>query len=145
MRMTDERVMRRSARREMILLTLGVLVLCGLCFGKAYHMDDPLVVWTAQRIAAHPADFYGFDVNWYGFYAPMDAGVSEPAGRGVLRWRSLVRSSLERAGDAWRIALDGGRAYSGMYLLARLTGWRIRLPAAVLALVSPGVLVSMGQ
>jgi 4-amino-4-deoxy-L-arabinose transferase-like glycosyltransferase len=35
--------------------------------GKAFHIDDPLFLWTAQHIREHPFDFYGFDVNWYGW------------------------------------------------------------------------------
>lgn len=142
MRMADERVMRRSARREMILLTLGVLVLCGLCFGKAFHMDDPLVVWTAQRIAVHPADFYGFNVNWYGFYAPMTQVYLNPPGAAYyaaifgafLGWSEPVMHGA--------MALMGAALLLGVYLLARQLGGK-PMVAGVLALVSPGVLVSM--
>lgn len=38
---------------------------------KPVHIDDPMYLWAARQIAEHPANFYGFDVNWYGFSAPM--------------------------------------------------------------------------
>jgi hypothetical protein len=73
-------VIQSSPWRDCILLAIGVLLFCGIYFNKAYNMDDPLVVWTAKRIAVAPADFYGFDVNWYGFYAPMNRVDLNPPG-----------------------------------------------------------------
>lgn len=32
---------------------------------KAFHIDDPLFVWTAKHIVSDPLNFYGFNVNWY--------------------------------------------------------------------------------
>ena len=42
---------------------------------KAFHIDDPLFIWTAQHITNTPWDFYGFKINWYGY----DASISEIA------------------------------------------------------------------
>ncbi|MBI4430262.1 MAG: glycosyltransferase family 39 protein [Candidatus Omnitrophica bacterium] len=33
---------------------------------KAFHIDDPLFIWAAERIHLHPGDPYGFKLNWYG-------------------------------------------------------------------------------
>jgi hypothetical protein len=38
---------------------------------KAFHIDDPLFIWTAKHILHAPLDFYGFNVNWYGIEEPM--------------------------------------------------------------------------
>ncbi|MBX7257057.1 MAG: glycosyltransferase family 39 protein [Candidatus Hydrogenedentes bacterium] len=38
---------------------------------KAFHIDDPLFLWVAKQIHAHPLDYYGFDVNWSGHLTPM--------------------------------------------------------------------------
>jgi len=130
-------------RREVILLAVCVLLLCGIYLGKAYNMDDPLVVWTAQRIAEHPADFYGFEVNWYGYNTPMMRTDLNPPGAayytaifGVLfHWRE---SAIHSA-----VALIAVVLILGMYWLARQMGGE-PLPAAAIALVSPGVFVSMG-
>jgi 4-amino-4-deoxy-L-arabinose transferase-like glycosyltransferase len=135
--------LRRPVRRDMIWLALVTLALCGPFLGKAYHMDDTLVVWTAQRITEHPADFYGFEVNWFGFYAPMVQVYLNPPGAAyysalfgaLLGWSEPVM----HAG----MALIAVTLVLGVYRLAR----RMKgdpLPAAVLALVSPGILVSMG-
>ena len=53
--------------------TLLLVVLAALApfLAKPFNIDDPLFVWTAQQIHAHPADPYGFKVNWYGTADPM--------------------------------------------------------------------------
>jgi len=54
-------------------LTLLLVVLAALApfLAKPFNIDDPLFIWTAQQIHAHPADPYGFKVNWYGTMEPM--------------------------------------------------------------------------
>jgi len=49
-----------------------VLVVClGPFLNKAIHADDVLFVWTAEWIQKHPADFFGFKVNWWTSAIPM--------------------------------------------------------------------------
>ena len=59
------------------LKSYGVLPLL-LCFfasvpfiETAFHIDDPLFLWTAKQIVHHPADPYGFKVLWYTTEQPM--------------------------------------------------------------------------
>jgi hypothetical protein len=60
------------------LLTAATLA-CLLPFlGKAFHMDDPLFIWTARHIQAHPADFYGFSVDWDYGETPMTIAMQNP-------------------------------------------------------------------
>jgi 4-amino-4-deoxy-L-arabinose transferase-like glycosyltransferase len=57
------------------------LVVVGLLLpflGKAIHMDDPLFLWTARHIQSHPLDFFGFQVNWYGYLMPMAEVMKNP-------------------------------------------------------------------
>ncbi len=132
-----------SPRRECILLGLCTLLLCGIYLGKAYNMDDPLVVWTAQRIAAHPADFYGFNVNWYGYSAPMARIDLNPPG--AAYYAAIFGALLRWSEPALHIAvaLMGVLLVLGIYSLARRMGGQPLLAGCV-ALVSPGILVSMG-
>ena len=53
--------------------TLLLVVLAALApfLAKPFNIDDPLFLWTARQIHAHPADPYGFKVNWYGTADPM--------------------------------------------------------------------------
>ena len=56
-----------------------ITILCLLPFAdKAVHMDDTLFLWNAQQIQAHPLDFYGFSINWYGFEMPMSQVTKNP-------------------------------------------------------------------
>ncbi len=133
----------RPVRRDMILLTLVTLALCVIFLGKAYHIDDVLVIWAAKWITAHPADFYGFEVNWFGVYAPMvqvylnpPAAAYYAAAFGALfGWSEPVMHGS--------MALIAVALVLGVYRLARQLGGNPLL-AAALALVSPGILVSMG-
>ena len=50
-----------------LLLLVIVTLLCLVPFlGKAFNIDAPLFIWSAQHIQSHPLDFYGFSINWYG-------------------------------------------------------------------------------
>jgi 4-amino-4-deoxy-L-arabinose transferase-like glycosyltransferase len=43
---------------------------------KPFNIDDPLFLWAAHQIQGHPADPYGFTVQWNGWPQPM-YGVTE--------------------------------------------------------------------
>jgi len=130
-------------RRETVLLAACVLLLCGIFLGKAYNIDDPLTVWTAQRIAEHPADFYGFDVNWYGTLAPMHEIDLNPPGAAYYLAPFGILFNWHEAALHIAMAFASVAMILGVYYLARLMNGR-PLTAAVFALVSPGIFVSMG-
>jgi len=60
-------------------LLTAVTLACLLPFaGKAFHMDDPLFIWTARHIQTDPVNFYGFRVNWSYQEQPMDRETQNP-------------------------------------------------------------------
>jgi len=60
------------------LLTVVTLA-CLLPFlGKAFHIDDPLFIWTARHLQSHPIDFYGFNVDWSYQEQPMSREMQNP-------------------------------------------------------------------
>ena len=62
-----------------VLLLVALTLLALLPFvGKAFHIDDPLFVWTAKQIQAEPLDPYGFPVNWYGTTMRMPDVTKNP-------------------------------------------------------------------
>ena len=69
----DEQPGNRTGRiRAPVLLLIALTTACLAPFaGKAFHIDDPLFIWTAKQISVHPLDPYGFMVNWYGREVPM--------------------------------------------------------------------------
>ena len=66
------------ARHPYLALTLAVLAALGPFLSKPFNIDDPLFIWTAHQIQAHPLNPYGFDVNWYGTVTPMWAATENP-------------------------------------------------------------------
>ncbi len=55
--------MLRSPAMRCAMLTVALLA---PFLNKAFHIDDPIYLWVAQHIQAHPLDYYGFNVNWSG-------------------------------------------------------------------------------
>ena len=52
-------------------LTLIVFAALGPFLAKPFNIDDPLFIWAARQIQAHPANPYGFDVQWSWTAFPM--------------------------------------------------------------------------
>jgi 4-amino-4-deoxy-L-arabinose transferase-like glycosyltransferase len=90
--------------------TLGLLVavMLGPFLAKPFNIDDPLFIWQAQHVQAHPANPFGYEVNWYGAVQSMATVATNPplAGYyfaltgGVFGWSEI---SLHCAG--WLAAL----------------------------------------
>jgi Dolichyl-phosphate-mannose-protein mannosyltransferase len=61
-------------------LVLTIITLTCLCpfLGKAFHIDDPLFIWSARHIVAEPLNFYHFNVNWNGRDEAMSAVTQNP-------------------------------------------------------------------
>jgi len=59
-------------------LALLLSALLGPFLAKPFNMDDPLFIWLAQQIQAHPGNPFDFNVNWYGSVAPMWAVTENP-------------------------------------------------------------------
>ena len=130
-----------SSRHSLLLLALAALG-CLLPFStKAFHVDDPLFVWTAQNIAQHPLDPYGFRVNWYGSEAPVaDVTKNPPLAAYYLAAAGTIFGWSERALH-FALALPALAAVLGTYQLARrFTSFPLFAGAAVL--FAPGFLVS---
>ena len=131
----------RVERKE--LLALGAVVTgCLLPFvGKPLHIDDPMFVWAAERVLVAPLDFYGFDVNWYGAFAPMyEVNKNPPLLSFWLALVGAVAGTGERALHAglWLPALA---VAAGTWALARrLDG--DGLVAALACWLTPALLVS---
>jgi len=64
---------------------------------KPFNIDDPLFVWAARQIHLHPANPYGFDVNWGQTVSPMWnvtenpplAGYYLALAAGVFGWNEI--------------------------------------------------------
>ncbi|MFZ0797598.1 MAG: glycosyltransferase family 39 protein [Terriglobales bacterium] len=124
-------------------LLLGFATLaCLLPFsGKAFNIDDPLFVWTAQQIAHHPFDPYGFRLVWYVTDMPMSAITKNPPLSSY--YGALVGIVAGWSERAWHLGflLPAIAVVLGTYrLAARFTA--SPLIAAAATLFAPGFLVS---
>ncbi len=56
-----------------------IVIICLAPFvNKAFHIDDTLFLRAAEQIRSNPLDFYGFNINWYGWELPMSKITKNP-------------------------------------------------------------------
>jgi len=135
-------IFRRREPKALVLL-LALVLACLLPFlNKPVHMDDPLFIWSARQICAHPADFYGGPpINWYG--SPMrfsDVPKNPPLASLLSRGSGGDLRMNERALHA-AMLLPALLAVWGVYELARRLCSRPAIAVAI-AVLSPAFIVS---
>ena len=61
-------------------LLCAALTIAGLApfATRAFNIDDTLFLYAARQIGDHPADPYGFVINWYGHEMPMSDVTQNP-------------------------------------------------------------------
>ena len=129
-----------TARTGLLLVLATALSLVPFA-GKAFHVDDPLFLWTARQVQSHPADFYGFRVNWYGTDMAMAGVTKNPP---VAAYYLAAAAALAGWGEtALHLAflLPAIAAVLGTFVLARGLCTHPAL-AALLALLTPAFVVS---
>lgn len=59
---------------------LALLTIASLAFfsGRAFHIDDPLFIWTAQHIIKQPFNPYGYELIWDITRVPMSEVTQNP-------------------------------------------------------------------
>lgn len=122
----------------LVLATSG----CLLPFlNKAIHIDDPVYLWTAQQIAQHPLDPFGFRIVWYDTEAPLaDISNNPPiSSYYAAAWGRLFGWSEPAMHLAFFFP-----ALAVVLCTYRLAGRFTRYPfwTALLTLFAPGFLVS---
>jgi 4-amino-4-deoxy-L-arabinose transferase-like glycosyltransferase len=124
-------------------LTLIVLAALGPFLAKPFNIDDPLFLWTARQIHAHPLNPYGFNVEWGWTEFPMWKVTENPplAGyylalaAGIFGWSEVALHSA--------CLLPALAVILGTHRLARHFCNQPRL-AAIATLFMPVFLVSAG-
>ena len=123
--------------------TLTLIVLAALVpfLGKPFNIDEPLFLWTARQIQAHPGNPYGFNVNWYGAAMPMSSVTKNPPLASYYLALAAKLFGWNEAGMHAAFLLPALAAIWGTYRLARrLCRWP--LLAALATLFTPVFLVS---
>jgi 4-amino-4-deoxy-L-arabinose transferase-like glycosyltransferase len=133
--------MKNSVTRDAFLAIVAVIAALVPFLNKAFHIDDPLFLWMAQQISQHPADPYGFSVNWYVSAKPMFSIMQNPPLNAyyiALAAKFLGWSELAMHGA---FLVPAVAAVLGTFFLAqRLSG--SPLLGALLTLFTPVFLVS---
>lgn len=130
-----------ASKRRLAWLWLITLA-CLLPFlGKPFHIDDPLFLRAAAQIQRHPADFYGFTMNWLGTPLPMVKDFDNPPL--TCYYIALAAAVFGWSEPALHAAflLPALAAAWGIFALARRFSRRPFL-AAVAALLTPVFLIS---
>jgi len=130
-----------SSAQSMGLLTAATL-LCLLPFsGKAFNVDDPLFLWSAQQIVRHPLDPFGFRLIWDTTLSPMsEITLNPPLACYYAAAIGAIAGWSERA-QHLGFLLPALAMVVGAYRLARRFT-RSPLIAAAATLLTPGTLVS---
>ena len=119
-----------------------VLVVClGLFLDKAVHTDDVLFVWTGQWLQKHPADFFGFKVNWWVSALPMWVANYNPPLLSYLLAGAAVLFGWNEIGLHLTCLIVAFLTASGIYALAQRWCGRPLL-ATLIAIFTPAFLVS---
>jgi hypothetical protein len=124
------------------ILPVIITVACLIPFvNKAFHIDDPLFIWSAKRIQNKPFDFYGFKTNWYGTEMPMAEVTKNPPG--ACYYIAMVGKLFGWGEIVLHLAflVPAVVAALGMYYLARQFCSQPVL-ATLAAVLTPGFLVS---
>ena len=128
-------------REPMLFLSVVTVIALFLFVNKAFHIDDPLFLWTARHIRESPLNFYNFDVNWYGYNMRASDVIKNPpvASYYVAFVSSLIGWSETRLHLAFLLPAVAG--VLGTYVLAQHYCSRPAL-AALGLLFTPAFLVS---
>jgi len=125
-----------------ILILISLTAACLIPFAdKAFNIDEPLFVWVARQIQAHPLDFYGFRINWYG--TEMDAAriIKNPP---FASYYTALAGSLAGWNETplhLAFLLPAVAAATGTYFLAR-EFTQHPLTATLIGILSPVFLLS---
>ena len=125
------------------LLLLALLtVACLLPFiNRAFNMDEPLFIWSAQHIQNDPLNFYGFQVNWEGREAAMASVNQNPPL--AAYYLALIGSFFGWSEAALHLGflLPALALVLGTYFLARSLG-ADALAAGLVVIATPVFLLS---
>ena len=131
----------RSADIPLAVVVAVVAACLAPFLSKAFHMDDPLFLWTAHHLRDHPLDFYGFDVNWYGRVEPISGVMKNPPLAAYYMATAASVLGWSEASMHLAFLLPALGVVAGTWLLARELCARPG-EAALASVLTPVVLVS---
>jgi tetratricopeptide (TPR) repeat protein len=131
----------RHTLRGAVICVVATIASLAPFANKAFHIDDILFLYAGRQICAHPADPYGFKVNWSGSAMPMAEEATNPPLTSY--YIALVASCIGWSETALHLAflVPAVAAVLGTYFLA-LRFCTEPLLAALATLLCPVFLIS---
>ncbi len=117
------------------------IVLLAPFANKAYHLDDPLSLWTAQHILQDPIRFFDYPLNWTGVEGPAYLVIKNPP---LSMYYMAAIGAIFGWGEVpmhLAFLLPSAFASLGTYFVARRF-CRQPLLASAAATLTPAVLIS---
>src|SRR5262245_12034388 len=113
-----------ASRRATAALAVGTVLALLPFINKAFHIDDPLFLWSARQCQIAPGDFYGVSINWDDTNRPMHSFMQNPPG---MSWfLALAAAIVGWSEPAMHLVclLPAVAAVCGTWRLARrLSSW----------------------
>ena len=131
----------RARGRDLLIASVVTVAALVPFLDKPFHIDDPLFIWTAQRVRVKPTDFYGFQLNWYGFEQQMFEVTKNPPGVSFYLAATSLLLGLGEVGVHLALLVPALGLVIGTYLVAARFTSRPLL-AALATVATPAWLVS---
>lgn len=108
-----------TTHASLFILVVVTLLCIGPFIGKAFNIDEPLFIWVARHIQAHPLDFYGFRINWYGYEMSAAEVIKNPPAASYLIALSAAIGGWSELSLHCAFLLPALAAVTGTYFLSR--------------------------
>lgn len=131
----------RARHRDLLIAAVVTIAALAPFLNKPFHIDDPLFIWTAQRMRVKPTDFFGFQLNWYGFEQRMFEVTKNPPGVSVYLAATSLFLGLGEVGVHLALLVPAVGLVIATYLVAERYTKRPLL-AALAMVATPVWLVS---
>ncbi len=125
----------------LLMSALLPLILLAPFATKAFHIDDPLYLWSAKQILKEPFDYYGVVVNKWGADQPLSEVMVVPPGYPYFLALVALVFGMREVPLHLAMAVTASLLGAGIYLVASRLCARPGL-AALLAILSPAFLIS---
>lgn len=127
--------------QPLLLSAILPLLLVAPFASKAYHIDDPLYLWSAKQILKEPFDYYGAIVNKWGTDQPLSEVMVIPPGYPYFLALVALMFGWGEIPIHLAMALTASCLGAGTYLVASRFCARPGL-ATTVAILSPAFVIS---
>jgi 4-amino-4-deoxy-L-arabinose transferase-like glycosyltransferase len=136
-----DKIKRWIAGHPYYFLTLVTLAVLAPFLAKPFNIDDPLFIWAAKQIRAHPTNPYGFNVEWGWTAVPMWKVTQNPPLACYFIALASVAFGWSEMALHLAFLLPAMAVILGTYRLAKnFCGWPML--AALITLFTPVFMVS---